>query len=73
MAGNQPTDAGSAAFAPGPVCATCGARAPGDEGAALARITWTRGVENGRDVWTCDGCSRTHLRSIEGKLDSAWW
>jgi len=26
-----------------------------------------------RDVWTCDTCSRTHLRSIEGKLDSAWW
>ncbi|GAA4411687.1 hypothetical protein GCM10023168_32730 [Fodinibacter luteus] len=55
------------------VCATCGA-APGDEDAlALARITWTRGVENGRDTWTCDTCSRRHLRSIEGKLDSAWW
>jgi hypothetical protein len=52
------------------LCATCGA-APEDE--ALARLTWARGVENGRDVWTCDRCSRQHLRSIEGKLDSSWW
>jgi hypothetical protein len=51
-------------------CATCGA-VPADEG--LARLTWARGVENGREVWTCDACSRRHLRSIEGKLDSAWW
>jgi hypothetical protein len=53
-----------------PVCATCGAVAT-DE--AVARLTWTRGTENGRDVWTCDRCSRQYLRSIEGKLDSAWW
>ena len=52
------------------VCATCGAT-PRDE--ALARLTWSRGTENGREVWTCDACSRRHLRSIEGKLDSAWW
>ena len=52
------------------VCATCGRTEPA-EGAAL--LTWVRGVENGRDVWTCDVCSREHLRSIEGKLDSAWW
>ena len=58
---------------PRPVCATCGAVPADDEAAALARITWARGVENGRDVWTCDTCSRRHLRSIEGKLDSAWW
>jgi hypothetical protein len=30
-------------------------------------------VENGRDVWNCDVCSRQYLRSIEGKLDSGWW
>lgn len=64
------------------VCATCGRTAPAD-GSAL--LTWARGLENGRDVWTCDVCSREHLRSIwsredaacrglgEGKLDSAWW
>ena len=55
------------------MCATCGTTPADDDAAALARITWARGVENGRDVWTCDTCSRTHLRSIEGKLDSAWW
>ena len=63
------TDAGADPGQP-VVCATCGAIAV-DE--AMARLTWTRGTENGRDVWTCDRCSREHLRSIEGKLDSAWW
>ncbi len=57
---------------PAPVCATCGAVPPAGE-AALARITWSRGTENGRDVWTCPDCSRRHLRSIEGKLDPTWW
>ena len=55
------------------MCATCGAVPADRAAAALARVTWTRGVENGRDTWTCDACSRTHLRGIEGKLDSAWW
>jgi hypothetical protein len=73
MAASAGADAGSPASAPGQVCARCGATPTGDGAAALARITWTHGIENGRDVWTCDGCSRTHLRSIEGKLDSAWW
>jgi len=53
-----------------PVCATCG-RMPDDESAA--RLTWAFGVEKGRQVWTCDRCSRENLRSIEGKLDSDWW
>lgn len=52
------------------VCATCGHTAPAD-GTAL--LTWGRGVEQGRDVWTCDLCSRRYLRSMEGKLDSGWW
>lgn len=57
--------------APTPMaCATCGAT-PADP--ALARLTWARGTENGHEVWTCDTCSRRHLRSIEGKLDSSWW
>ena len=53
-------------------CATCG-RTPSLRDAGVARLTWTHGVENGRPVWTCPDCSRRHLRSIEGKLDSAWW
>jgi hypothetical protein len=52
------------------VCATCGMTTPA-EGDAL--LTWVRGLEDGRQVWTCEACSRKHLRSIEGKLDSAWW
>jgi hypothetical protein len=52
------------------VCATCGTTRPAD-GAAL--LSWVRGVEDGRRVWTCETCSREHLRSIEGKLDTAWW
>ena len=55
----------------GPVtCDSCG-REPDD--AALARLTWTVGVERGRTVWTCVDCSRRFLRGIEGKLDSDWW
>ena len=40
---------------------------------ATARLTWTRGTERGKVVWTCDRCSREHLRSIEAKLDQTWW
>ena len=58
---------------PSPVCVTCGAAPATATEADLARLTWTRGTENGRVVWTCARCSREHLRSIEGKLDSAWW
>ena len=36
-------------------------------------LTWMSSVENGRPRWFCDTCSRTHLRAIEGKLDSDWW
>lgn len=53
-----------------PVCVMCG-RSPENESAA--RLTWARGVEHGRPVWTCERCSREHLRGIEGKLDSPWW
>ena len=38
-----------------PVCATCGAGPPDEEAAARARMSWARGVETGREVWTCDG------------------
>jgi hydrogenase maturation factor HypF (carbamoyltransferase family) len=55
------------------VCATCGARPADEAAAAQARLAWARGLEAGREVWTCDQCSRRYLRSIEGKLDSGWW
>ncbi|MBM6400723.1 hypothetical protein [Phycicoccus sonneratiae] len=63
---------GGSAEAAAMVCATCGATPTPDE-APTAALTWSRGTENGREVWTCAACSRRHLRSIEGKLDSAWW
>ena len=54
------------------VCVACGSvLPPGDE--AGARATWAMAVECGRVVWTYATCSREHLRSIEGKLDPAWW
>jgi hypothetical protein len=70
------------------VCTSCGATvvadadadadAPGGDAAdadpvAAACLTWTRSTERGKVVWTCDRCSRAHLRSIEAKLDQAWW
>ena len=52
-----------------PVCDFCGTTAPGVE----LPLTWTTAVENGRARVFCTGCSREHLRAIEGKLDSEWW
>ena len=54
------------------VCIGCG-RMPSPDDEGTARGEWVRGVENGRPVWTCPECSRRNLRSMEGKLDSAWW
>lgn len=50
------------------VCAGCGAVATGAEG-----LTWLCSVENGARRYFCTTCSRTHLRAIEGRLDSTWW
>ncbi|WP_256107337.1 hypothetical protein [Streptomyces sp. ODS05-4] len=49
------------------VCHRCGATA---DGPATA---WTCSVENGRRRYFCDRCARDNLRSIESRLDSAWW
>ncbi len=50
-------------------CDFCGRQEP-DEAKTL---TWTTSVENGRRRTYCDDCSRMHLRSMEGKLDSEFW
>ncbi|XGX77918.1 hypothetical protein LQK93_00698 [Terrabacter sp. BE26] len=55
-----------------PVCFVCGAVPPADQRAA-ARLTWSRCRDGERTTWTCDRCSRVNVRSIEGKLDPAWW
>jgi hypothetical protein len=50
-------------------CDFCGRRET-DEAKTL---TWSTSVENGRRRTYCDDCSRTHLRAMEGKLDSEYW
>ena len=51
-----------------PACGTCGAVAD-----SALPLTWSASLEHGRRVWTCGRCARAHVRSIEAKLDSAWW
>ncbi|MFI9600791.1 hypothetical protein ACIHCX_13030 [Streptomyces sp. NPDC052043] len=58
---------GASAERPGLVCARCGTPAEG------LPPTWTCSVESGTRRHFCDACSRENLRSIEGRLDSAWW
>ncbi|MFF4826148.1 hypothetical protein [Streptomyces sp. NPDC001312] len=58
---------GESAERPALVCARCGTSAEGRP------PTWTCSVENGARRYFCDACSRENLRSIEGRLDSAWW
>ncbi|MFD4974552.1 hypothetical protein [Streptomyces sp. NPDC058424] len=58
---------GESAERPALVCARCGTPAEGQP------PTWTCSVENGARRYFCDTCSRENLRSIEGRLDSAWW
>jgi hypothetical protein len=48
-------------------CARCGARAE------PAPPTWTIQTSERGDEWLCDVCTRAHIRSIEGRLDEAWW
>ncbi|MEO9323472.1 hypothetical protein ABFT23_08285 [Nocardioides sp. C4-1] len=49
-------------------CDFCGRQAAESE-----TLTWTTSVENKRQRRYCDTCSRDHLRSMEGKLDSEFW
>ena len=48
-------------------CGVCGASV--DERPA----TWSMQVGERGQVWLCDRCTRENLRSIEGRLDEAWW
>ncbi len=54
---------------PAVTCAVCG-RAPEAWESALG---WSVSVEGGREQAVCPACVRTHLRSIEGKLDPEFW
>jgi hypothetical protein len=35
--------------------------------------TWSLQVSERGARWICERCTRDNLRSIEGKLDEAWW
>lgn len=48
-------------------CGVCGTQV--DE----TPLTWTLQVSERGQTWLCEGCSRDNLRSIEGRLDEAWW
>lgn len=50
-------------------CARCGVPSPSEP----PPLGWSAGTERGRPHWVCGACTRDHLRSIEGKLDEAWW
>ena len=52
-----------------PTCALCGQSAETED----LPLTWVTSVENGRRLVYCDRCARENVRSIEGKLDGAWW
>ena len=48
-------------------CAACGRSEP------ERPPTWSLQVSARGATWLCDGCTRQNLRSIEGRLDEAWW
>jgi hypothetical protein len=48
-------------------CAACAVREPGPP-PTWSSQTGPRGLS-----WLCTACTRQNLRSIEGRLDEAWW
>jgi hypothetical protein len=67
----SPTQGSTTTF----VCALCGTTpdtAAAEQG-ALAALSWVSSRERSKDVHYCPSCSRENLRSIEGKLDAAYW
>lgn len=49
-------------------CAVCGRLAPDGVPA-----TWSMQRSGRGPQVLCDTCTRDNIRSIEGKLDEAWW
>ena len=48
-------------------CAQCGITAE------TLPLTWSTQTSTRDANYLCDRCTRENLRSIEGKLDEAWW
>ena len=51
-------------------CVVCGAVADGD---ADVQLGWSMSTSDRGKVFTCPRCVRENVRSIEAKLDEAWW
>lgn len=56
-------------------CTLCGTTLDpdADEQSALTALSWVASHERGRDLRYCPQCARENLRSIESKLDVAYW
>ena len=50
-------------------CDLCGTTAPDD----TPPLSWSLSTERGKVCRYCEGCTRDHVRSMEGKLDPAHW
>jgi hypothetical protein len=48
-------------------CAVCGAETH------QPATTWSSQTGVRGTSWLCERCTRENLRSIEGRLDEAWW
>ena len=49
-------------------CAVCGTTSADGPPPTWSSQTGARGT-----TWLCERCTRENLRSIEGRLDEAWW
>ena len=49
-------------------CALCGR-----EGRGTALLTWSTAIGPRGTTWTCETCTRLHLRAMEAKLDEEHW
>ncbi len=53
----------------GPVtCGQCGRQSDGP-----APITWSSATGARGTSWTCETCTRRHLRAMEAQLDEEFW
>ena len=50
-------------------CDHCGTTSTDD----APPLTWSLSMEAGRVCRYCEGCTRDHVRSMEGKLDPTHW
>ena len=49
-------------------CTLCGR-----EGQGTALLTWSSATGPRGTTWTCECCTRLHLRAMEAKLDEEHW